>query len=49
MGLVLLVCGIAALVTALLAAAFLPNTPVTHATKEDADPAMATVVADAGQ
>jgi EmrB/QacA subfamily drug resistance transporter len=49
MGLVLLVCGVAALVTALLAAAFLPNTPVTHATKEDADPAMATVVADAGQ
>lgn len=49
MGLVLLVCGIAALVTALLAAAFLPNTPVTHATKEDENPAMATAAADAGQ
>ncbi|GHD65668.1 MFS transporter [Streptomyces mirabilis] len=49
MGLVLLVCGIAALVTALLAAALLPNTPVTHATKEDEDPAMAAAAADAGQ
>ncbi|MGW3287392.1 MFS transporter [Streptomyces sp. NPDC001002] len=54
MGLVLLVCGVAALGTALLAAAFLPNTPVRHTDKkkkeeEDGNPAMATASADAGQ
>ncbi|MGH1551818.1 MFS transporter [Streptomyces sp. L7] len=51
MGLVLLVCGAAALVTALLAAAFLPNTPAAPAAKEEEDPATAVAVAlaDAGQ
>ncbi|MDV9174569.1 hypothetical protein R6V09_31225, partial [Streptomyces sp. W16] len=51
MGLVLLVCGAAALVTALLAAAFLPNTPAAPAVKEEEDPATAVAVAlaDAGQ
>ncbi|MET7680292.1 MFS transporter [Streptomyces sp. NPDC005423] len=49
MGLVLLVCGVAAVVTALLAAALLPNAPVPPAAKEDPDPAMTTVPADAGQ
>jgi EmrB/QacA subfamily drug resistance transporter len=49
MGLVLVICGIAALVSALLAGAFLPNTPVTRRAADDEDPAMATVPADAGQ
>jgi hypothetical protein len=48
MGLVLLVCGAAALVSALLAAAFLPNTPVAGKEPQDA-PRMATAVTDAGQ
>jgi hypothetical protein len=49
MGLALIVCGIAALVSALPAAAFLPNTPAA-ATKETQDtPEMATSVTDAGQ
>ncbi|MGW3134816.1 MFS transporter [Streptomyces sp. NPDC001139] len=48
MGLVLLVCGAAALVSALLAAAFLPNAPA--AGKEpQAAPPMAGAVPDAGQ
>jgi hypothetical protein len=52
MGLVLLVCGAAALVTALLSAAFLPNTPTAPtAEKEDEDAATAGAIAlaDAGQ
>ncbi|WP_316779284.1 MFS transporter [Streptomyces sasae] len=49
MGLVLMVCGIAALVTALLAAAFLPNTPTAHRTEGNEDPAVAPATADAGQ
>jgi Na+/melibiose symporter-like transporter len=51
MGLVLLVCGVAALVTALLAAAFLPNTPTAHPTEEEENeaPAVAPATADAGQ
>ncbi|NUR05277.1 MAG: DHA2 family efflux MFS transporter permease subunit [Streptomyces sp.] len=49
MGLVLLVCGIAALVSALAAAAFLPNTTAA-ARKEPQDTTeMATAVTDAGQ
>jgi len=46
MGIVLLVCGIAALVSALLAAAFLPTTPVT---KSSATPDIAAAPADARQ
>ncbi|MFI6250569.1 MFS transporter [Streptomyces sp. NPDC051016] len=49
MGLVLLVCGIAALATALLAAAFLPNTPTAHRREGDESPAVAPATADAGQ
>ncbi|RPE41139.1 EmrB/QacA subfamily drug resistance transporter [Streptomyces sp. Ag109_O5-1] len=49
MGLVLMVCGIAALVTALLAAAFLPNTPTAHRTEGNEEPAVAPATADAGQ
>ncbi|MFE2063573.1 MFS transporter [Streptomyces sp. NPDC059467] len=49
MGLVLMVCGIAALVTALLSAAFLPNTPTAHRTEGNEDPAVAPATADAGQ
>ncbi|MEU9151013.1 MFS transporter [Streptomyces sp. NPDC048417] len=51
MGLVLLVCGVAALVTALLAAAFLPGTPTAHpAGKEENEAsAVAPATADAGQ
>jgi hypothetical protein len=46
MGVVLLVCGVAALVSALLAAAFLPNTPVTESS---GTPDLAAAEADAGQ
>ncbi len=46
MGVVLLVCGVAALVSALLAAAFLPNTPVTERSET---PDLATAEADARQ
>ena len=49
MGLVLVVCGIAALATALLAAAFLPNAPTEHRTEGDESPAVAPAAADAGQ
>ncbi|MCX4813453.1 DHA2 family efflux MFS transporter permease subunit [Streptomyces sp. NBC_01239] len=53
MGLVLLVCGVAALVTALLSAAFLPNTPAApgkqEETDEDPSTAVAIALADAGQ
>jgi hypothetical protein len=53
MGLVLIVCGVAALVTALLSAAFLPNTPAAPTQQEEAeeDPATAGAIAlaDAGQ
>ncbi|MGW3446910.1 MFS transporter [Streptomyces sp. NPDC001076] len=49
MGLVLLVCGIAALATALLAAAFLPSTPAERRTEGDESPAVAPATADAGQ
>lgn len=53
MGLVLLVCGVAALVTALLSAAFLPNTPAAPGKQEEADEdpstAVAIALADAGQ
>ncbi|MGW4905584.1 DHA2 family efflux MFS transporter permease subunit [Streptomyces sp. NPDC004270] len=51
MGLVLLVCGIAALATALLAAAFLPNTPTAHPAEEEENEAsaVAPATADAGQ
>ncbi|MER7182789.1 MFS transporter [Streptomyces hyaluromycini] len=49
MGLVLMVCGIAALATALLAAALLPNTPTGHRTEGNESPAVAPVTADAGQ
>ncbi|SEE65909.1 MFS transporter [Streptomyces sp. Ag109_O5-10] len=49
MGLVLLVCGIAALATALLAAALLPNTPTQRRTEGDESPAVAAATADAGQ
>lgn len=52
MGLVLIVCGVAALVTALLSAAFLPNTPAAPSKKEaEEDPATAVAIAlaDAGQ
>ncbi|MEV5954132.1 MFS transporter [Streptomyces sp. NPDC051987] len=49
MSLVLLVCGIAALATALLAAAFLPDTPTERRTEGDQSPAVAPAAADAGQ
>ncbi|MEW1773767.1 MFS transporter [Streptomyces sp. NPDC086777] len=49
MGLVLLVCGIAALATALLAAALLPNTPTERRTEGSEVPAVAPTTADAGQ
>jgi EmrB/QacA subfamily drug resistance transporter len=49
MGLVLIVCGIAALVSALLAAAFLPNTPAAARKEPQDTPEMATSVTDAGQ
>ena len=49
MGLVLMVCGIAALATALLAAALLPNAPTDRRTEEDESPAVASATADAGQ
>ncbi|MFJ9564427.1 DHA2 family efflux MFS transporter permease subunit [Streptomyces fuscichromogenes] len=49
MGLVLLVCGIAALATALLAATFLPNTPTGRRSEGNGAPAVAPATADAGQ
>ncbi|MER6077948.1 MFS transporter [Streptomyces sp. NPDC001833] len=49
MGLVLLVCGIAALATALLAAALLPNTPTERRSEGNESPAVAPAAADAGQ
>ncbi|WP_369391572.1 MFS transporter [Streptomyces sp. CG1] len=52
MTLVLLVCGVAALVAALLAALLLPNTPVVRDTQRgenEETPAVAAPVADAGQ
>jgi len=49
MGLVLIVCGIAALVSALLAAAFLPNTPAAARREPMDTPEMAAPVTDAGQ
>ncbi|MFD5792898.1 MFS transporter, partial [Streptomyces diastatochromogenes] len=49
MGVVLLVCGVAALVSALLAAAFLPNTPVARRTEREQAPAVAAPAGDAGQ
>ncbi|MFG3293272.1 MFS transporter [Streptomyces sp. NPDC048179] len=49
MGLVLMVCGIAALATALLAAALLPNTPTDRRTEGNESPAVASATADAGQ
>ncbi|MEU9404613.1 MFS transporter [Streptomyces sp. NPDC048281] len=49
MGLVLLVCGIAALATALLAAALLPNAPAERPTEGNESPAVAPATADAGQ
>ncbi|MFE4970224.1 MFS transporter, partial [Streptomyces sp. NPDC056660] len=51
MGLVLLVCGIAALATALLAAALLPDTPAAHPAEEEENEAsaVAPATADAGQ
>ncbi|MFJ3774146.1 MFS transporter [Streptomyces sp. NPDC090075] len=49
MGLVLMVCGIAALATALLAAALLPNAPTDHRTEGNESPAVASATADAGQ
>ncbi|EST32061.1 MFS transporter [Streptomyces roseochromogenus] len=49
MTVVLIVCGIASLVAALLAALFLPNTPVVQHTGRKEAPAVATPVADAGQ
>ena len=51
MGLVLLVCGIAALATSLLAAAFLPHTPPDRPTDQEGNEgtAVAPVTADAGQ
>ncbi|MFD8811509.1 MFS transporter, partial [Streptomyces sp. NPDC059627] len=49
MGLVLMVCGIAALATALLAAALLPNTPTERRTEGNESPAVAPATADAGQ
>ncbi|TVZ93552.1 MFS transporter [Streptomyces sp. BK340] len=49
MGVVLLVCGAAALVSALLAAAFLPNTPAARRTEREEVPAVAAPAGDAGQ
>ncbi|MGW7409228.1 MFS transporter [Streptomyces sp. NPDC054833] len=49
MTLVLLVCGIASLVSALLAAAFLPSAPGGRATPREEARAMATSVTDAGE
>ncbi|MEU6200586.1 MFS transporter [Streptomyces sp. NPDC047061] len=49
MGLVLMVCGIAALATALLAAALLPNTPTERRTEGNESPAVAPATVDAGQ
>ncbi|MFE9495266.1 MFS transporter [Streptomyces collinus] len=49
MTVVLLVCGAAALVSALPAAAFLPGTPATARNEPRDDPEMATAAADAGQ
>ncbi|MFD5537610.1 MFS transporter, partial [Streptomyces sp. NPDC127079] len=49
MGLVLLVCGIAALVTALLAAALLPDTPTPRRTEGEDTPAVAPTTVDAGE
>ncbi|MFF7469807.1 DHA2 family efflux MFS transporter permease subunit [Streptomyces sp. NPDC008092] len=49
MGLVLMVCGIAALATALLAAALLPNAPTGRRTEGNESPAVAPATADAGQ
>ncbi|MFI6353068.1 MFS transporter [Streptomyces sp. NPDC050743] len=49
MTVVLLACGIASLVTALLAALLLPNTPVVRRTGREDVPAMAAPVADAGE
>ncbi|UXY29589.1 MFS transporter [Streptomyces sp. HUAS TT20] len=49
MTLVLLVCGIASLVSALLAAAFLPSAPGGRATPREEDRAMATSVTDTGE
>ncbi|MEU2335917.1 MFS transporter [Streptomyces sp. NPDC013172] len=50
MGLALLVCGIAALVTALLAAALLPDTPTAVSRTEGGDtPAVAPTTVDAGE
>ena len=49
MGLVLLVCGTAVLVSALLAAAFLPNTPASAGEEPRDTPEMAASMTDAGQ
>ncbi|MFJ9813734.1 MFS transporter [Streptomyces sp. NPDC101151] len=49
MGVVLLVCAVAALVSALLAAAFLPNAPVVRRTEREKTPVVAAPAADAGQ
>ncbi|MGW2703687.1 MFS transporter [Streptomyces sp. NPDC001340] len=49
MGVVLLVCGVAALVSALLAAAFLPNTPAARRMERQQVPAVAAPAGDAGQ
>ncbi|MEV5877203.1 MFS transporter [Streptomyces sp. NPDC052101] len=49
MTVVLIVCGIASLVAALLAALFLPNTPVVRRPGRKEAPAVAAPVADAGQ
>ncbi|MFD9001671.1 MFS transporter [Streptomyces sp. NPDC059582] len=49
MGLVLLVCAIASVAAALLAAAFLPGAPALRTTADEEPPAVVTPVADAGQ
>ncbi|MGW1727028.1 MFS transporter [Streptomyces sp. NPDC002306] len=49
MGLVLLVCGVASLAAALLAAAFLPGAPATRPDADEERPAVVTPAADAGQ
>ncbi|MEU5539893.1 MFS transporter [Streptomyces sp. NPDC020362] len=49
MGVVLLVCAVAALVSALLAAALLPNTPVARRTEGEETPVVAEPVGNAGQ
>jgi hypothetical protein len=49
MGLVLLVCGVCALVSALPAAAFLPGTPSAARNEPLATPEMAASRADAGE